>query len=556
MCGDMAGAVVIRPQRCAANGKPSEVLIRRERPTVAGFGVVAPSAGSSLRRVSVRALLRTLEPRDDPRPLALMRIGLGLLVTVHVLALWPLRELLYADDGILTHAEACAELPGRLSLLCHLPDTAVPTFLLAFGGVALALTVGLATRVAAVLATVGFASITLRDPVVLAGDQVFWNLLFLLCLSRCGETWSVDAWWRARRGRAPGRIPGWPRVLMIVQLCVLFGANGWNKHGPAWLEGDVFATMLMHDRWHRIPPWALITYAEPLMRVGTWVMWWFERLFPLVGLAVAARAVLAVRDAERDRSPSRWGQALRWVLRRPLGVDPWLGMMAIFLGTLWVLLDLGWFVPATLVVGLCLRSSLPWTRPWPEPPPRPPEASGRTRVVRATIVTLMLWHSLAMVQGSVPAWVQATPAPLARPLRAWRTATNTRQPWRMFSRGAPRRAKYLHAVGLRADGSTMPISGVLDWHVDPPRPYLWHERRRKVAARILGAPRWQQRYARWLCDTARDDEGEAFEAVMLEQSVQPLPDPRWMAAHGPVDPYREYAELRTVRPLARRSCVR
>lgn len=485
--------------------------------------------------------------------MAALRIGLGLLTIAQVATLWPLRDLLFADAGILPRANACSELPGRLSLLCHLPDGAVEGFFVAFFLAASAFTVGLMTRVSAVLTTIGFAAFGLRDPVYLAGDQVFWNFLFLLCFSRCGAAWSVDAWWRARRGTAPiGRIPGWPRMLMIVQLCVLYGANGWNKHGPGWLEGDAFAYMLMNDRWFRFPPWVLVTSAEPLLRAATWIAWWFERLFPLVGVAAAARAVLEARGVAETPPPSRALRALRWALHVPLGVRPWLALTLVFHGTLLVLLNLGWFVPASLIAGICLLPRWPGSQPRPFSEPASAPSPSRARA--GLVVAFIAWHGLAIVQGSMRGLVEATPPPLAHALQRWRMATNTGQPWRMFSGGAPRQATYLHAFGHTVEGVEVPITSILDWHRDPPRPYVGHERRRKVESRILQNRPWRSRYAAWLCRTGLDPGGRPYASITLREVAQPLPVPRRMAGAEPFDPYERFAGRRITRDLLMHSC--
>jgi hypothetical protein len=409
---------------------------------------------------------------------------------------------------------------------------------------------------------VGFVAFCERNPVYLAGDQVFWNFLFLLCFSRCGEAWSVDAWWRARRRAAAGhaepqlprRIPAWPRTLMIVQLCVLYGANGWNKHGPGWLSGDALGYMLMSDRWFRVPPWSLVTHGEPVLRVGSWVAWWFERAFPLVGVAAAVRAWLGVRDEGSTQPPSRARRALRWLVRVPLGPWPWLGLTLVFHGTLITLVNLGWFVPASLVVGLCLLPRLPGTRPLPEPEPPASKPSRRARWIGAGIVVLWLWHALAMTQGSVETVREATPSWLAKPLDVWRRTTHTQQPWMMFSDGGPPNARYLSAHGFDADGGEHPISTLLDWHVELRRPYVGHERRRKVAARILQSERWQRAYARWLCRVARAPDGRPFAAVELRRTMLRLPPPRWMAEHGPLDPYERFAHEAWTRTIFEFRC--
>lgn len=504
-------------------------------------------AGTPSALASLRALIgRQLEPRDDPRPLALLRILLGLITLAQVGALWPLAGFLFGDDGLAPPAEICGSPAGRMSLLCYLPGSAVPAFFVVFGVVTLAFTAGLFTRVSNVLVLAGFVAFCDRNPVYLAGDQVFWNFLFLLCFSRCGEAWSADAWRRARRGaiaeRLPRRIPAWPRTLMIVQLCVLYGANGWNKHGAGWLSGDALGYLLMNEKWFRVPLWPLVTYGEPVLRLGSWGAWWFERVFPLVGIAAAVRAWLLVRDEGSTRTPSRAGWALRWLVRVPLGPWPWLGLTLVFHGTLIVLLNLGWFVPASLAAGLCLLPHLPGTRPLLAPELSTDRPSARVRWLRGAIVVFWLWHALAIAQASVTKVREATPAWLDAPLDAWRRASHTQQFWRMFEGGGPPSARHLSAHGLDADGRPHPISTIIDWHVEPGRPYVGHEPGRKIGERILQSERWQRAYARWLCRTARAPDGRPFVAVELRRTLLRLPPPHWMAEHGPLDPYEYFAD--------------
>jgi hypothetical protein len=169
-------------------------------------------------------------------------------------------------------------------------------------------------------------------------------------------------------------------------------------------------------------------------------------------------------------------------------------------------------------------------------------------------VAFWLWHALAMAQGSVVVVTRATPAWLGEPLADWRRSTHTGQPWQMFNRGGTRVAHYLSAHGLDEDGVEHPIPSILDWHVEPRRPYVGHERRRKVASRILGSRGWQRSYARWLCRTARTPEGQSFAEVELRSRLLRLPPPRWLAKHGPLDPYRYFAEGAEVDTLFQLVC--
>src|SRR5690606_14848539 len=107
--------------------------------------------------------------------------------------------------------------------------------------------------------------------------QVFGNFLFLLCLSRCGAAYSVDAWLRRRRlggVEVLPCVPAWPRHLMVLQLCLAYGVAGWAKTGQTWVEGTSFYYVLANDRWFRFEPWWLLsTFGTHLLRGATWGAW-------------------------------------------------------------------------------------------------------------------------------------------------------------------------------------------------------------------------------------------------------------------------------------------
>ncbi|MBL8972869.1 MAG: hypothetical protein JNK56_19940, partial [Myxococcales bacterium] len=275
---------------------------------------------------------------ETPQTYGALRICLGTLALVNLATLWPHLDYLYGDFGV-APAQTCNEGLARLSLLCHVPARA---FLAALMAAALAFTLGLCTRVSGILTVVLHASLWSRSMVSYAGEQVFADFLLLLCLARCGEAYSLDRWWRS--GTVWTLVPSWPRYLMVLQLALCLGVNGWAKTGTTWRDGEALYYTLALDRYHTFPPWGLFAaLGLDGIRWWTWAAWCIERGFPLVLLGLLIRPWL--------RGAPGWLRRLAdWALGRrvwaPLAAGMMLGIMA--------LMRIGWFAAATAVAVLCL----------------------------------------------------------------------------------------------------------------------------------------------------------------------------------------------------------
>jgi uncharacterized membrane protein YphA (DoxX/SURF4 family) len=181
-----------------------------------------------------------------------------------------------------------------------------------------------------------------------ATENVYRVFFFYLLLSRCGEAWSVDNWLRCRRLRNQGRlsipggpgdgagavvetkaedgtktsrflepiyraIPAWPRLFVILNIAVLYCATGTLKNGPVWTRGDAFYYAFNLDHFYRLPPQQLSAYfGTTLFRVNTWVVHWWEALFPLVVFG------MILRWHQREKIPALQGARL-WLARLGLG---------------------------------------------------------------------------------------------------------------------------------------------------------------------------------------------------------------------------------------------
>lgn len=242
------------------------------------------------------------------------------------------------------------------------PPVALYTLLLVVGVAAgLAMTIGLASRVATIVAFTVVATNLLLDQTSFQHNRAFLVMnLGLLALQPTGVALSVDAWrQRARTGRPPSDIGLlWPLRLQRLLLASVYLASGVSKLlDPDWRSGLVL--------WDRVVRFSHNIEALPggagLADVLTdrWLYWWFApvvlatELFIGLGLwhrrtrlaavwvavafhlsievsadvhtfSYAALAALAVWAVPRTRerlvltarpSTARWVRSLDWLAR-------------------------------------------------------------------------------------------------------------------------------------------------------------------------------------------------------------------------------------------------
>ncbi|MCB9703878.1 MAG: HTTM domain-containing protein [Myxococcales bacterium] len=503
-----------------------------------------------------------VDAREDPRTLGLMRIGVALCVFGDFASLLPHVSYLYGDAGVAPAATRCGgELQG-LSLLCLLPGEGAAALIFGLGSLAaLALALGLWTRVTKWIALVVLIAIVLRNPLPLAGQQVLGSFLFLLCVSRCGAAYSLDNLRRCRRLRAAGRlddgdeanatyrpIPAWPRWLMILQLTVAYTVAGWAKTGPSYVHGDSFFNLLANDRWHRFPPWGYLRiFGDNMIRVATWTAWWFERLFPLAALGLVLHRF--------------WPTLPRW-LTWPTSRWIWATLACAFTGTLILLANLGWFVPTTLVATLALFRGDEVGRVVDRllrrrTPPAP--ASSRAPAPawrRGLLIAFIAWHSLAMLINALNHGHLKLdpPQPLARAAHLYKSLTGSLQFWWMFAPNAPGERTWLLVDVIDADGARHPSFDDRALIGERRYPYVLIDRRQKIHGRIAGNERWQIAHADHLCRTWRDPSGRPPTSVELRRRRGPTPSPEELATIPPGEEAAVIERAASETTLLRRRC--
>jgi len=110
-----------------------------------------------------------------------------------------------------------------------------------------------------------------------------------LALSRCGDAFSLDRWWRARRGLAAPEPSGayrWPvRFVWVAMSCVFFeaGISKLRHSGLAWVTSDTMTLLLVQANYPLVrqanPPW------------NDWGLWLARHRWLARGLAAESLAL-------------------------------------------------------------------------------------------------------------------------------------------------------------------------------------------------------------------------------------------------------------------------
>lgn len=292
---------------------------------------------------AARAWVELWDRREPATALAVVRILVGLCLLGDLLQVAWLDLVTAAwappPDGL---GHGAGARPWVVRWLGAGPGTA-HTLWWAATAAAAALTLGLATRVAAVAVVLLSAQLAMISPDGDRGiDAVLRAVTLVLACSSCHARWSVDAAVRRAVGRPfPALVPAWPRYLLVAQVVWIYFSGGHNKTMPEWTPVGDFAALgrvLSDPHFARFDPdWVPAVF--PLPACATAVTMLFEWGAPLLLLVLWYEAT-----AERPGRLRRWCVRLRvrwiWIatgvlfhlgiaLTLRLGVFPW-GMLALY----------------------------------------------------------------------------------------------------------------------------------------------------------------------------------------------------------------------------------
>jgi len=300
--------------------------------------------------------------RVDPRPAGLLRIVFGLTVLWTMVDLLPLARFLFTDEGLWLPKMARRNYGGDFRLIYdpehgfeHWYDIllafwyrfslfhirADPPFVHGvYAATIVSLTlmiVGIKTRITTVISWVLVNSIYVYSPIFYSGgDTVVRVFLFLGMLSRWGEAYSLDAWWRRKRAVLAGApkipplrpIPAWPLRLMMLQLAIIYCATGSLKSGHTWMDGTALFFALNLDHFYRHPAQIyLVTFLQAIwvLPMATWVTRIWEVAFPIALIGAMVRGYERDRETGQWPSTPMWRRALSWLcVAGVLGITSWL----------------------------------------------------------------------------------------------------------------------------------------------------------------------------------------------------------------------------------------
>jgi hypothetical protein len=261
---------------------------------------------------TARAWHRFFFTPADPTPLGLIRIIVGLLSTwsLLTLGLGDLQSNLGSNGWVSPEAlrdfwSDWPEAPRVWSLWLLVPDRFLTVVWVLFLIILIAFTLGIASRLTAVLAWTIMVSTSRRVPVLYFGfDQAILGWMFYLAVTgSSGQALSLDRLIARRRaaggvGPGPSRIPvqtvSANLALRLIQLhlCLIYAVAGLAKlQGRVWWNGDAVLMILLAPEyrvgnylWLAAYPRFLnfLTHATVALEVLYPVLVWVPVLRPLM----------------------------------------------------------------------------------------------------------------------------------------------------------------------------------------------------------------------------------------------------------------------------------
>ncbi len=170
------------------------------------------------------------------------------------------------------------------------------TLVIATGLAGVTLALGVWGRASALVAAQGLLALTsLNTDTRCSYDPLLVNSLWLLVLADSTATLSLRCRLTHGRWTDDRLVAAWPRMLVIVQLVVLYTGTGLHKISLSWTPAGGFSALyyiLQQPSWqHGDMTW--LAHVYPLTQVGTAVTWVWELTWPVVLLALYVRSTIA-----------------------------------------------------------------------------------------------------------------------------------------------------------------------------------------------------------------------------------------------------------------------
>lgn len=224
---------------------------------------------------------------ETPYGMALVRMSLPIVVLFTLVPRWVRVRELYSLDGSAT--PLFNAYPGWENLLPVFSATLATALFSVMLFLFVTLSIGWMTRISAIGCCTLYTYFTLIDAVsTLTKHTVITSHVFLLlCLSQCGDVWSVDAWLKRRNrsatldaGGAFPRSPAWPRRLLQLLIGIIYlGAAATKMHTPSYFSGDQLLFWLRTDLNSNNPLGDVLSFYPALLQAMAYITIGWEVLF-------------------------------------------------------------------------------------------------------------------------------------------------------------------------------------------------------------------------------------------------------------------------------------
>ncbi len=366
----------------------------------------------------------------DLRSLAVFRMALGLLILWDLLwQRWPCLHAHYSggvmDPALL--ADESRMLGWFLSLHQLFPDpTALHTLFAVQALLAVALIAGWRTWVIAPLNWLLLCSLQAANFFVLDGGDALLRLMLLFgCFLPLGARWSLDA--RRRQSPALTTLP--PVFLpaaacLMLQVAAVYWFSVFFKTDPMWTQSYDLLYYAFHTPLYAKAPALFLAGYPALLKVVTFLVYWWEVLGPLWVLVMASKPRLRLA-----------GIGVFWLFHFMIFLSFGLEVFSFACMTGWVV-----FVPGKLWDRFNHETR---TAPSSAAVQKPSRALLATQGVAVGLFLLALLGNAVSVQGK-------RFHEMPQPFRSVATAFMLNQTWRAFSTEATLSQQYW--VGI--DGQT------------------------------------------------------------------------------------------------------
>jgi hypothetical protein len=395
----------------------------------------------------------------DLRALAALRMGVAALTLVDLASRVRDLEAFYTDAGVLPRALAIASAPpGTISLYFLVGGSAAPIgfgFLL-HAMAAVAMLLGLRTRLATLATWVLTVSLHSRNPWVLQGaDDLLRALLFWSMLLPLGACWSLDSRRSGDASQRPGRFVSLATAGVLIEVAAMYAVTALHKTGAEWQDGSAVWVALAHDHFGR--PWAqamFLPHPQFLAVLGRLVLT-VERLAPILLLApVFTRPARLVALGALVLLQVGFGAMLF------VGQFPWVSVVALLPfvpSTVWDLFETKNQAACRTVEGATLASRA---------------------VAGSALVYVLAWSAGGVLRGP--------DSPLGR-ASAVGVALGLDATWTMFAPEPARDSGWFVIPGWLEDGSVLDLFPALS-RFEVERPVTYEKPRRVFEA--FPSPRW------------------------------------------------------------------